>query len=340
MATPLNGQWRRTNVAFLTWTPLQKQWPHGIPTRTSTLETRFTKIHRAFFLKQTYIYIWCCFLFGGWEGRRGEKSKKRLVRFISTEFWLWPMESWDHKMKDEDYEDDMFLECGSWKDLRSSWKYDEQGRSELMVKTTRERGRNNLTIWSLMISRFVPFWLRRKLFETLKIYTAEETEARQEALRLRMLFFCLGIWHGIFYDARWCTRTTSLLSAVKWILGVWNRLPEHLIWWNFKHFFFPICTPNYLEKIFTQFEELRVFNQGLVKNHPARHQRTDRFSSKPSDLEETMIQMCEDRHHASLRQGNGGGNLDFGRFQKQDTQHEMLFVYICIYTCNSMQSCN
>ena len=163
------------------------------------------KIHQdspSFFLKANiYIYIWCCFLLGGWEGRRGEKSKKRLVRFISTEFWLWPMESWDHKMKDEDYEDDMFLECGSWKDLRSSWKYDEQGRSELMVKTTRERGRNNLTIWSLMISRFVPFWLRRKLFETLKIYTAEETEARQEALRLRMLFFLP--W-DLAWNFLWC----------------------------------------------------------------------------------------------------------------------------------------
>ena len=49
-------------------------------------------------------------------------------------------------MKDEDYEHDMFIECGSWKDLRSSWKYDDQCRSELMVKTTTGGGRNNFTI--------------------------------------------------------------------------------------------------------------------------------------------------------------------------------------------------
>lgn len=107
-----------------------------------------------------------------------------------------------------------------------------------MAKTTRGGGLNNLTIWPLMISRFVPFWLQRKLFETLKIYTAEETEARQEALRLGKLFLCLGSWHGIFNDARWCTRTTSLLSAVKWILDSENRQMNVLVWWNFKCRFF------------------------------------------------------------------------------------------------------
>ena len=141
--------------------------------------------------------------------------------------------------KDEDYEDDMFLECGSWKDHHGSmmnrvglnwwWRLQEK-----VVGTT-----SQYDPWWFPASSL--FWLRRKLFETLKIYTAEETEARQEALRLRMLFFCLGIWHGIFNDARWCTRTTSLLSAVKWILGVWNRLPEHLVWWNFKYFFLPFA---------------------------------------------------------------------------------------------------
>ena len=46
--------------------------------------------------------------------------------------------------KDEDYEDDMFLECGSWKDHHGSMM--NRVRSELMVKTTREGGRNNFTI--------------------------------------------------------------------------------------------------------------------------------------------------------------------------------------------------
>ena len=70
------------------------------------------------------------FLFGGGfgKGEEGSLSKKRLARFTSAKFCFgrWKVEIpcmnavSDDKVKDEDYEDDMYLECGSWKDHHGS----------------------------------------------------------------------------------------------------------------------------------------------------------------------------------------------------------------------------
>lgn len=90
---------------------------------------------------------------------------------------------------------------------------------------------------------------------------------------------------------------------------------KHLIWWNFKSFFFSICTLNYLEKIFTQFEELRVFNQGLVKNHPVTFRKPWSKCARPASCQPAPRQW-------------GGGNQRFWEVSKRHATRNAICLYI------------
>lgn len=87
--------------------------------------------------------------------------------------------------------------------------------------------------------------------------------------------------------------------------------------------FFSICTPNYLGKIFTQFEELRVFNQGLVKNHPVTFRKPWSKCARPASCQRAPRQ-------------SGGEPKILGGFKKTCNTKCYLFiqVYKRVIACN------